>query len=94
MGAAFTWGENQGTITLLINGEECGSLPVPTTIRTQSTGIGIGRDALSPVTDDYQAPFPFQGKISRIEVTHKPYKSAEDRKKDEEARYRAEMSRQ
>ena len=94
VGAAFTWADNQGTITLLINGEECGSLPVPTTIRTHSTGMSIGRDALSPVTDDYQAPFPFQGKISRIEVTHQPYKSPVDRKKDEDARYKAEMSRQ
>jgi arylsulfatase len=94
VGAAFTWADNQGTITLLINGEECGSLPVPTTIRTHSTGMSIGRDALSPVTDDYQAPFPFQGKISRIEVTHQPYQSAGDRKKDEDARNKAEMSRQ
>jgi arylsulfatase len=79
---------------LLINGEKCGSLPVLTTIRTHSTGMSIGRDAFSPVTDDYQAPFPFQGKITRVEVTHKPYKSVEDRKKDKDVRYQAEMVQQ
>ena len=26
----------------------------------------VGRDALSPVVDDYEAPFPFSGTIDRI----------------------------
>ena len=63
------WFDNQGTLTLLINGEACGSIQVPKTIRTFTTGMSIGRDAISPVTDGYQAPFPFRGTISRIEVT-------------------------
>jgi arylsulfatase len=94
LGAAFTWADNKGIITLLMNGEECGSIQVPTTIRTYTTGMSIGRDNLSPVTDDYEAPFPFEGTISRIEVTHQPYRSAEDEKKDQEARDKAEMARQ
>ena len=94
VGAAFTWKDKQGTINLLINGEESGSVKVPTTIRTFTTGMSIGRDALSPVTDDYQAPFPFQGTIQRIEVTHQPYQTAEDKKSDDDAKYKAEMSRQ
>ena len=94
LGAAFTWADNQGTITLLINGEECGAIQVPSTIRTHSAGMSIGRDSLSPVTDDYEAPFPFEGTISRIEVTHQPYTSAEDEKKDREARHNAEMAEQ
>ena len=31
-----------------------------------ATGMDIGRDALSPVTDDYDGPFPFTGKIHRV----------------------------
>ena len=31
-----------------------------------STGLDVGRDALSPVVDDYEAPFPFTGTIDRI----------------------------
>ncbi|MBV9664393.1 MAG: hypothetical protein JOZ37_10545, partial [Actinobacteria bacterium] len=31
-----------------------------------STGLDVGRDALSPVVDDYDAPFPFTGTIDRI----------------------------
>jgi arylsulfatase len=94
LGVAFTWTENEGTITLLVDGEECGAIQVPTTIRTYTTGMSIGRDALSPVTDDYQAPFPFKGTISRIEVTHQPYRSALDEQRDRKARQKAEMARQ
>ena len=28
--------------------------------------IDIGRDALSPVVDDYEAPFPFTGTIESV----------------------------
>ena len=31
-----------------------------------STGLDVGRDGLSPVVDDYEAPFPFTGTIERI----------------------------
>ena len=31
-----------------------------------STGLDIGRDSLSPVVTDYDAPFPFEGRIGRI----------------------------
>jgi arylsulfatase len=94
LGAAFTWVDNKGTITLLMDGEECGSIQVPSTIRIYTTGMSIGRDSLSPVTDDYQAPFPFEGTISRIEVTHQPYRSVEDEQRDREARHKAEMAKQ
>jgi len=94
LGVAFTWADNQGTITLLINSKECGAIQVPSRIRTHSTGMSIGRDSLSPVTDDYEAPFSFEGTISRIEVTYQPYTSADDEKKDHEERYNTEMAKQ
>ena len=31
-----------------------------------STGLDVGRDALSTVVDDYEGPFPFTGTIERI----------------------------
>ena len=31
-----------------------------------STGLDVGRDGLSPVVDDYDAPFPFTGTIDKI----------------------------
>ena len=31
-----------------------------------STGVDIGRDGLSPVVDDYTAPFEFTGELKRI----------------------------
>ena len=94
LGVLFTWRDQKGTITLLINGVECGSMGVPTAIRGGSNGMSIGLDNLSPVTDDYQAPFPFSGTIRRLEVNLEPFKSTSDEKEDAKARFRTEMSRQ
>jgi arylsulfatase A-like enzyme len=94
LGVLFTWRDQKGTITLLINGVECGSMGVPTAIRGGSSGMSIGLDSLSPVTDDYQAPFPFTGKITKVEVNLEPFKSASDEHEDAKAKFNAEMSRQ
>ncbi len=93
-GVLFTWQEQKGTITLLINGVECGSMAVPTAIRGSSNGMSIGLDNLSPVTDDYQAPFPFTGKINKVEINLKPFNSASDEHEDAKAQFNAEMSKQ
>jgi arylsulfatase len=60
-------GEGAGTFTLLVDGEEAGSAPIPRLVRIfGSMGLDIGRDGLSPVTDDYPAPFPFEGTIREV----------------------------
>jgi len=94
LGVLFTWQDQKGTITLLINGAECGSMGVPTILRGGSNGMSVGRDNLSPVTEDYQAPFPFSGTIRRLEVNMEPFKSPSDEKEDAKDRFRTEMSRQ
>jgi hypothetical protein len=33
-----------------------------------STGMDIGQDGLSPVTNDYEGPFKFSGKIHHVVV--------------------------
>lgn len=59
--------ESGGTLTLSVDGEELATAEVPTIVRMLgSTGLDVGRDALSPVVDDYDAPFPFTGTIRRI----------------------------
>ncbi|MGE4607597.1 MAG: hypothetical protein AAEJ52_12725, partial [Myxococcota bacterium] len=46
---------------------EVGAGVVPRILRMiSSTGLDIGRDGLSGVTDDYQAPFEFTGSIARV----------------------------
>jgi arylsulfatase len=94
LGVRFAWGDKKGTITLLIDGTECGSIDVPSTVRTYTTGMSIGRDSLSPITDDYEAPFPFKGKIRRVEIDLQPFRSPAEEQKDAEARHRTEMAKQ
>ena len=49
------------------DGEELAGIDIPRLVRMLgSTGLDIGRDALSPVVDDYDAPFPFTGTIHRV----------------------------
>jgi arylsulfatase A-like enzyme len=56
-----------GRLVVGSDGRDLGSADVPHLIRMPgSTGVDIGRDALSPVTGDYAAPFPFDGTIVRI----------------------------
>jgi len=94
LGVKFTWQDQKGAVTLLIDGEECGSAGVPITIRGGSSGMSIGRDDLSPVSDDYDAPFPFSGTVRKVTVDLAPFNSPSDRRKDAEVKFQEEMSRQ
>ena len=56
-----------GTLTLAVDGEDLTAVEIPKLVRMLgSTGLDVGRDALSPVVDDYEAPFPFTGTIDRV----------------------------
>jgi arylsulfatase len=60
-------GGNRGSISIGVDGTEIGSVAIPRIVRMLgSTGTDIGRDALSPVVDDYDAPFPFTGTIHSV----------------------------
>ena len=66
-----------GEISLIVNGEPFGGGVIPLLVRNPGGAGGnatsIGTDALSPVTDSYQAPFSFTGKIHSVEVEIQPY---------------------
>lgn len=95
LGVRFLRDGDRGKITLTINDEDCGSAQVPFVLRVVSSmGMDIGRDALSPVTDDYPAPFAFSGTIRRIEVNLLKYRVPSEAKEDAEARQRTEMAKQ
>jgi arylsulfatase len=95
--AHFSRKGKKGTLTLSINGEECGSILIPYVLLALSTtGMDIGQDRLSPVTNDYEGPFKFSGVIHRVVIdllNNTPRKIAEDLK-EAEVKYRAEMSKQ
>jgi arylsulfatase len=65
--AHFDRNGHGGTLTLGVDGEELTTITIPKIVRMLgSTGLDVGRDALSPVVDDYAGPFPFTGSIERI----------------------------
>jgi len=94
LGVRFAWQGQEGTVALLIDGTESGSLAVPSTLRGGSNGMSVGKDNLSPVTDDYEAPFAFGGTIRKLEVNLEPFKSRTDEREEAKTRFRTEMSRQ
>ena len=56
-----------GTLTIAADGDDLAQVTIPKLVRMLgSTGLDVGRDALSPVVDDYDAPFPFTGTIERV----------------------------
>ena len=65
--ARFERNGKGGTLTLAADGDDLTSIEIPRLVRMLgSTGLDVGRDGLSPVCDDYDAPFPFTGRIDRI----------------------------
>jgi hypothetical protein len=68
-----------GTLTLSLDGDDLTSIEIPKLVRMLgSTGLDVGRDALSPVVDDYEAPFPFTGTIDRITFNIRSRRDAAD----------------
>ena len=67
VGARFERTGPGGELTVFVDGADVGRVAIPRMVRMLgSTGLDIGRDRLSPVVDDYVAPFPFTGEIERV----------------------------
>lgn len=91
IGVNFRRRDNIGTITLLINGEECGSIQTPSVLRMISaSGMQIGQNNLSAVSD-YKVPFKFKGTIKKVNFKLLRYKPTPD---DKQNRFNAEMANQ
>lgn len=60
-----------GRAELYINGKRVAEAEIPVTVPLSyslSEGLSCGRDSGSPVTTNYQAPFPFSGQLDSVEV--------------------------
>jgi len=65
--ARFDRNGRAGTLTLAVDGDDLNAVEIPKLVRMLgSTGLDVGRDALSPVVDDYEGPFPFTATIDRV----------------------------
>ena len=85
-----------GRVTMSINGEPVGAGVVPIAMRPFLIGhtmMDIGADDRSPVSDSYDAPFPFQGTIHSLDIEVTPFQGREASQAAAE-RQRQAMSRQ
>ncbi len=66
LSARFERAASTGTIVIGVDGVDLASVEIPKLVRMLgSTGLDIGRDALSTVVSDYEGPFAFTGTIER-----------------------------
>jgi arylsulfatase A-like enzyme len=73
-----------GEATIGINGKEVGRARIANTVagRFGIDTFGVGSDSGAPVADTYEAPFPFAGRIKRVEIELGPQNlSPDDEKK-------------
>ena len=68
---------------------------VPYVMRTiSSTGLDIGRNSLSSVTNDYKTPFFLTGTIKKVNIKLPRYRKPSEIRKEAETQFRAEMTKQ
>jgi arylsulfatase len=69
VGVRFRRAGASGTAVLHIGGVECGGVAIPTVMRMiSSVGASIGFDHGSAVSERYDAPFPFEGRLERLDI--------------------------
>jgi arylsulfatase len=62
-------GDNKGVAALFINDRKVGEGPIARTVPLTfnlSEGLTAGRDPSTPVTESYQSPFTFTGKLKKV----------------------------
>ncbi|MGH9047375.1 MAG: hypothetical protein ACRDVW_08675, partial [Acidimicrobiales bacterium] len=91
LSARFERDGGGGILRIAADGNELASVEIPAIVRMLgSTGLDVGRDALSAVVDDYVGPFPFTGTIERISFRIKGRSDAAEI----EAQARAELAKE
>ncbi len=69
VGVRFRRTGKGGTATLVVDDVECGTLTVDFVMRIiSSIGSSVGRDHGSQVSERYTGPFPFAGRLERLDV--------------------------
>lgn len=74
-----------GTGTISVNGEKVAEGRIDHTqafMFSADEGVDVGADLATAVTDDYQVPFKFSGKINKITVATKPVSAAQKAEHD------------
>jgi arylsulfatase len=80
LGVRFRRGQRDADVTLLIDGNEVGSLHLPFLMRMfSSIAMSIGRDQGSPVSRRYVDDYAFEGHIERVDIQLVSLSSAEEK---------------
>ncbi len=94
IGVEFRRAKVSGEATLVIDGEACGTLPIPFVMRMiSSVGTSVGRDHGSQVSKEYEGESPFEGTLHQLDVQLISL-SERDKKAAAEAEARVAMARQ
>jgi hypothetical protein len=94
LGVTFKWQDTNGLLTISINGQNCGSVELPSPMNIGNIGLRIGSDNQSPVCESYEPPFTFTGTIHRVVVRHPEYLTEADDRAAAQARFMEEMAKQ
>jgi hypothetical protein len=69
VGVRFRRNGKEGTATLVIDGEDCGTLAVPFVMNIiSSIGPSVGHDHGSPVSERYADSYPFEGTLHQVDI--------------------------
>jgi arylsulfatase A-like enzyme len=69
--------DGSGHATLVINEAECGRVEIPfVMLIISSIGPSVGFDHGSPVSQRYASPFPFTGRLDRVDIQIGPFGDA------------------
>jgi arylsulfatase len=83
-----------GRASVQVDGESYGNIDIPFLVRRHSGGnLNIGRDEGIAVSDDYAAPFEFQGRINEL-VIDIPKLRGPDAKQAQKEEAEVELARQ
>jgi arylsulfatase len=69
VGVRFRRLDEGGSASIVINGEDAGSMEFPFVLRIISCiGMSVGEDKGSPVSLEYHGPFPFEGTLHQLDI--------------------------
>jgi arylsulfatase len=79
VGLEFRRQGSAGEATLVIDGEPQGTLAIPFAMRMMSSvGPSVGYDHGSPVSQEYDGSFPFEGTLERVDIQLQTVRPVED----------------
>jgi arylsulfatase len=84
-------GRCRGRVTLFVDGDEIGAGDVDRTLPYSLSveGFDVGKDDLTPVTDEYESPFPFEGTFDHVVIDIE-----DDRQRDPAGELESALGRQ